>query len=146
MKIKILLILLSLLGLWWLAQVFFVGFQSLVSLVEPLFYQEYQAPSITVPKTSSLPVEAQICRVFGKDCRMALAVSQAENGTRKCDRVSSTGDVGVFQINYAAHWKKGFNLFTCYENIQVAKQIYDRQGWSPWTVYKTGAYKKYLTN
>jgi hypothetical protein len=95
-----------------------------------------------------LPVEAQIRRVFGKqDAPLALAISQAENGTRQCDRESKlntngTIDVGVFQLN-DVHAPKG-NRYNCLENIKIAKQIYDRSGWSPWTVYKTGAYKKYL--
>ena len=82
---------------------------------------------------------------------MALAVSQAENGTRQCDRVSKPNtngsyDIGVFQINTIHTPSKATKeqLKDCMTNIQVAKRIYDAQGWSPWTVYKTGKYKKYL--
>lgn len=78
---------------------------------------------------------------------MALAISQAENGTRECKRihVNSDGskDVGVFQLN-SIHANKG-NIFDCTENIKIAYQIFKRQGWTPWTVYKSGIYKKYLT-
>ena len=79
---------------------------------------------------------------------MALAISQAENGTRECDRQSGrnkngTIDIGVFQIN-EIHRAKG-NLWDCTDNIRVAYQIFQRSGWNPWTVYKTKAYKKYLT-
>lgn len=82
---------------------------------------------------------------------MALAISQAENGTRSCNRESKpnsngTKDHGVFQIN-EVHLKKGYtinDLHNCLTNIRIAKEIYDRQGWNPWTVYKTGVYKKYL--
>lgn len=79
---------------------------------------------------------------------MALAVSQAENGTRACDRIGVSGDIGVFQINPKAHYKKASvaELKDCLINIRVAKQIFDRSSWYPWTVFNTGAYKKYLTN
>src|SRR5262245_34198797 len=47
--------------------------------------------------------EEYIAYKFGKDAKMALAVSQAENGTRQCDRVginkNNTLDLGIFQIN-----------------------------------------------
>lgn len=76
---------------------------------------------------------------------MALAISWAENGSRKCDRVSpansnGTKDYGVFQINTIHAWRG--NLTDCKENIRIAKEIFDEQGWSPWSVYKN---KRYLT-
>ena len=92
-----------------------------------------------------LPVEGQICRVFGRDCKIALAISLAENGTRKCDRVSSTGDVGIFQINYKYHGNKG-NLFDCKDNIRVAFAIYQESGWRSWVAYRNKSYLKFLTN
>ena len=77
---------------------------------------------------------------------MALAISQAENGRRDCTRTHKNNngsvDVGIFQLN-SVHEAKG-NRFDCTENIKIAKQIFDRQGWSPWVVYQTGAYKKFL--
>ena len=95
-------------------------------------------------------MEGQICRAFGPDCKMALAISQAENGTRRCDRVNVNKDlsidVGVFMLN-SVHFKKGYTLndFTdCQKNIEIAYSLFKQQGWTPWVVYKTGAYKKYL--
>ena len=77
---------------------------------------------------------------------MALAISQAENGRRTCDRVhvntDGSKDVGIFQLN-SVHSGKG-NIYDCIENIKIAKRIFDRQGWEPWVVYQTGAYKKFL--
>lgn len=91
--------------------------------------------------------------MFGDDYKIALAVSQAENGTRKCDRDNKglnkdgTYDVGVFMINAHYHRNKATDsqLRDCLTNILVAKQIYDRQGWNPWVAYKNGLYKKFLT-
>jgi len=92
-----------------------------------------------------------IIQVFGDDCKMALAISQAENGTRQCDRVSkpnSNGsvDTGVFQINSIHTPSKATmeGLKDCLTNIKVAKTIYDRQGWQPWSVYKNKRYLTYL--
>jgi hypothetical protein len=84
---------------------------------------------------------------------MSLAISQAENGTRQCDRVvnepNGSKSYGLFMIN-SVHLKKGYteaDLKDCTTNIKIAKQIFDRQGWSPWSVYKNGLYKRfYETN
>lgn len=94
-----------------------------------------------------LPVEAQIRRIFGKDATMALAISQAENGTRKCDRIGVTGDIGVFQIAPQYHYNKVDNieqLKDCLTNIRVAKRIYDASGWHAWAVFNNELYKKFL--
>lgn len=85
--------------------------------------------------------------MFGKDAKMALAISQAENGTRKCDRIhvnkDQSKDIGIFQINEKWHGHKG-NLLECTENILIAYQIFKSSGWSAWTVYKTNSYKRFL--
>ena len=97
-------------------------------------------------------VEKDICVAFGKDCQMALAISQAENGARQCDRIviepNNTVSIGLFMIN-SVHFKKFpvAQLVTCGGNIAAAKQIYTEQGnWNAWSVYKNQSYKKYLTN
>ena len=93
----------------------------------------------------------KLARVHGVPAREALAVSQAENGTRQCDRESKPNrdgsiDYGLFQIN-SIHLSKGYTvseLKDCYRNIEIAFEIYKQSGWHPWTVYKTGRWKKYL--
>lgn len=76
---------------------------------------------------------------------MALAISQAENGTRQCNRIhvnkNGTLDYGVFQVN-SIHGST--ELLDCRKNIEVAYQIFKKSGWSPWVTFKNGAYKKYL--
>lgn len=98
----------------------------------------------------AMTTEEYIAYVFGHDARMALAISQAENGTRACDRTNwntnRTTDYGVFMIN-SVHLNKGWklaDLIDCHRNIDYAYQIYQAQGWTPWVVYNTGAYKQYL--
>ena len=86
--------------------------------------------------------------MFGKEAKMALAISQAENGTRECNRVGVSGDLGVFQINPRAHYNKATpeQLKNCLTNIKVAKAIYDTSGWYPWVAYTNKSYKRFLTN
>lgn len=84
--------------------------------------------------------------MFGKDAKMALAISQAENGTRQCDRVGVTKDIGIFQIAPQFHYNKVQSiedLKDCLINIKVAKQIYDASGWNAWSVYKNKSYLKF---
>ena len=88
-----------------------------------------------------------ICRVFGKDCAIAKAISQAENGTRQCDRIGVSGDIGIFQIAPQFHYNKVKHiddLKDCLTNILVAKQIYDASGWFPWVVFNKKTYERYL--
>ena len=53
------------------------------------------------------------------------------------------GSRGLFQIgcdstdNYAA-------MLNPKANVAQAYALYTHRGWKPWTVYKTGAYLKYL--
>lgn len=97
-----------------------------------------------------LNTEDYICYKFGPACKMALAISQAENGTRQCDRfgvnTNKTLDVGVFQIN-TVHLKKGYTLnqlADCHTNIDIAYDIYKAQGWKPWVAYQNQSYKRFL--
>lgn len=78
----------------------------------------------------------------------AVAVSWAENGSRKCDRfgqnTNGTRDWGIFQIN-EIHQKRWTvtQMIGCESNIDIAVQIYSEQGWNPWVAYKNGNWKKY---
>lgn len=81
---------------------------------------------------------------------MALAVSQAENGTRECDRThvnkDGTVDYGIFMINGYWHRYKATpeQLKDCITNIKVAYQIYKSSDWNLWSAYKNGSYRKFL--
>lgn len=89
--------------------------------------------------------------MFGSECKTALAVSLAENGTRACNRVSkpnSNGstDYGIFQIN-SVHLKKGWTieeLKDCRKNIDYAYQIYQKQYFYPWVTYQRNLHLKHL--
>lgn len=114
---------------------------------------------VSDPNVSPLtPDQQYLCNVFGKDCRIALAVQKAENGSGVCDteafnydpktnKVSSV-DYGFMMIN-SVHLKKGWSraeLMDCHKNVDHAFEIFKQQGWKPWAAYTNGAYKKYLIN
>lgn len=79
---------------------------------------------------------------FGND-KVAYAIARAESGFN-CKAVSHTGDYGLFQINKVHLWrfeKEGLDWSNCWDNAKVARQIYEEQGWYPWSVFQN---KKYL--
>lgn len=98
-------------------------------------------------------IQQYICDKFGNDCKLALAVQKAENGTMQCDRFNinknGTVDFGVFQIN-TVHLKKGYkisDLIDCKKNVDIAYEIYSQQkGFQAWVAYTNGNYKKFLIN
>jgi hypothetical protein len=77
----------------------------------------------------------------------AIAIALAESGGNT-DAVSQTGDYGLYQINRAAH----ADLFANHtwndpaSNTDMARIVWENAGksFSPWTTYKTGAYKSHL--
>lgn len=103
-----------------------------------------------VKTVAEMTTEDYICYRFGPDCKMALAVSQAENGTRQCDRfgvnTNKTIDVGVFQLN-SVHLKKGYTLadfMDCKKNTDIAFEIFQAQGWNPWVAWQNKNYLRFL--
>lgn len=102
-------------------------------------------PSETPVQTNSNPsfpiytkdeIKAKICEVFGSECSNALIIALKESGYTQY-AVSKTGDYGVFQLN--CRWQKKrvggdcTRFFDVDTNIRVAKQIFNEQGWNPWT-------------
>lgn len=139
---------LLLVALLWLPIIVQTGIEDLTDILYNWLYQDTEYLQLNVPKLESLNTEAQICRIFRKDCKVALAVSQAENGTRECDRVSikpnkdGTIDRGLWQLNSRYH---PF-ITDCLENTKRAYEIYKSRGnsFSAWSAFNNGSYKKYL--
>lgn len=76
----------------------------------------------------------------------ACAVCLAESGGNPAAWNQRGEDSrGLFQINAAAHpqWA-ALDLFDPATNARVAYQLWQAQGWSPWTTYTSGAYRQYL--
>lgn len=90
---------------------------------------------------------------YGWDVRTAMAVMQQEstmNGI-PCNNMAANlndnhmswagcmGSFGLFQIN-CSHGR----LYDPEANIATAYKMYQASGWSPWSAYTSGAYRKYL--
>jgi len=100
------------------------------------------------------PLEKLIC-AKAWNCNIALAIAKAESGLR-CDAVGDghiafTKDTieygksyGVFQIRYLVGRPNPSQLLNCEFNINYAYGLYQAHGWHPWSVYKSGAYRKFL--
>lgn len=130
-----------------------------VGIYSPVYIAKREKPEavtlIEQVKANSPLNELQqyICDKFGPDCKTALAVQKAENGSGQCDRfninTNGTVDFGVFQIN-TVHLKKGYklaDLIDCKKNVDIAFEIYSQQkGFQAWVAYNNGNYKKFLIN
>jgi hypothetical protein len=92
------------------------------------------------------------CAKFGSACRLALAIQRAENPQGKCEiyhhNTDGTLDWGYFQINTVHLKRPGLNLrdlLDCKANINFAYQLYiEEHGFTAWSTYNSGAYRKYL--
>jgi len=146
--------------LWWFHSQYTVSFQN------PLVLR-FQSPLVVAERiTTDGAVRARAdqhgkrlsawqeyaCRKFGPDCRVALAIQRAENPQGKCEtyhyNMDGTLDWGYFQINTVHLKRPGLNLrdlLDCKANIDFAYQLYrERSGFTPWSTYNNGMYRKFL--
>ena len=146
---------------WWFHSHYTLSWQSPVVL-------RFQFPIVIAERTiSDAATEAQAdqqgrglsawqqyaCRKFGADCRIALAIQRAENAQGKCEiyhyNTDGTLDWGYFQINTVHLKRPGLNLrdlLDCKANIDFAYQLYrERHGFTPWSTFNDGRYKRYMS-
>jgi len=146
---------------WWFHDHYALAFQSPLRI-------GFQSPFVITERLSSLAAEeAQAdqqgrhlsgwqqyaCRKFGADCRLALAIQRAENPAGKCEiyhyNQDGSLDWGYFQINTVHLKRAGVNLrdlLDCKANIDFAYQLYrESGGFTPWSTYNSGAYRRYLS-
>lgn len=98
-------------------------------------------------KVSGIDVEAlksHICEVFGERCEEALEIATCES-VHFTDFIGDEGLVyvengieygrsyGPFQIRYLRGRPEPEQLLDPMFNVQFAKQMFDTQGWGPWT-------------
>lgn len=147
-------------GTWWFHRHYAIVFQSPVAL-------HFQSPVVVTERTASdTAAEAEfdqqgrklsgwqqyVCRKFGRDCRLALAIQRAENAEGKCEiyHYNSDGslDWGYFQINTVHLQRSDLNLrdlLDCKANIDFAHRLYlEKGGFSPWSTFKNGRYRQFL--
>lgn len=119
-----------------------------------------QPPKATEPETQQTVktvVQHKGCEAYKHliaqydwDLQVATAVMRAESGcnptaTNKANRNGSV-DRGLFQVN-SVHKAKVGNLDDLYDpatNIRIAYRVYLGSGWKAWSVYNSGAYKRFL--
>jgi len=144
---------------WWFHSRYTVSLQSPIRL-------SLQSPVVVAERiTSTAAAEAQAdqhgrrlsawqeyaCRQFGPDCRVALAIQRAENPQGKCEiyhyNSDGTLDWGYFQINTVHLRRPGLNLrdlLDCKANIDFAAQLFREKGFTPWSTFNSGAYRRFL--
>ena len=112
------------------------------------------AYNITVVKSDANnsplnPIQQYICNKFGDQCKTALAIAKAESNYN-CNEINvnknGTVDFSIFMEN-SIHLNKQFtlaDLADCKLMVDRAYDLYKVQGWTPWSSYQSGAYKKFL--
>ncbi|MBI5071661.1 transglycosylase SLT domain-containing protein [Candidatus Falkowbacteria bacterium] len=85
-------------------------------------------------------IKNYIRSLWGEETERAFEIVWCESGF-KTDVISRTGDVGLFQINLAAHWtqipgedrvEKILWLQDWRNNVEFAYMLWADQGWRPW--------------
>ena len=122
-----------------------IKFQKLdVAVQYPRVWVEEREPEVMyVPIVSDIqvetPIQEKICEAFGDfNCKEAIEVMKCESGERVdvlTPEPNGTISAGLFQIN-SIHWDRFggvVNLLNEDGNIAAAKEIWEEQGWGPWT-------------
>jgi len=86
----------------------------------------------------TMSVEDKICWAFGEQCERAVRIAWCES-RHLPDAEGQARERGLFQIHpvhqawigdYGFTWD---DMYKVDPNIQIAKVLYDEQGWKPWT-------------
>lgn len=108
------------------------------------------AQGAPTPSNADLVSAAQAAGFSGSALRTALAIALAESrGDPKATGKNKDGslDRGFWQINNK--WHPDVTDDMAYDPMQNAQAAFRISGggtnWKPWTTYKTGAYKQYLS-
>ncbi len=118
-----------------------------IKLATPIYWvRRAMAMNITIVKEADpIPLnenEKYLCIKFGDQCRTALQIQHLENGSEQCDRMhvndNHTVDFGFMQINtvHLSNSVKVSDLIDCKKNIDIAYELYKKQGWGIWSTYK----------
>ena len=112
-------------------------------------------PSITDRQTESgtrdtegtnESIEEKIRETFPEEPEIAVAVAKAESGHNPLalndKNTNGTTDKGLFQINSCHGY--GDELFDIDKNLEVARKLYDKSGFTPWVAFTTNAHIKFL--
>ena len=114
-------------------------------------------PQVLASETIVIPCEKGVaeyleCQVIKgeiteKEARVMLAIAKAESGLKEKAKNKVSSAKGVFQILSGSTWHdygcKG-EIYEWKDNTKCALKIMHRSGFTPWEVYNTGSYKKFL--
>lgn len=117
-----------------------------------LFKPKAKPMGDTIPGNQRLEKYARLWIQAGGDPAVAYtaaAIALAESGGKATARNHSSieDSRGLWQINTYAHpWALSMNLYDPLQNAKAAVRVYNSNSrtFNPWSVYKSGAYKKYL--
>jgi hypothetical protein len=130
-----------------------IVFQSPLVIAARMLPEESRAAQADQSGHRLTAFQQYACNKFGSACRLALAVQRAENPRGECEiyhyNSDGTLDWGYFQINTVHLKRPGVNLralLDCKANIDFAYRLYTERGFEPWTTYRDGAYRKFLSN
>lgn len=93
-----------------------------------------------------LTIEEKIAKAFPENPTIMMAIAQAESGMNPLASHKNTNgsvDIGLFQIN-SIHGKDQLELFDVDHNLEVARQVYEKQGLGAWVAFSNGSYLKYV--
>lgn len=109
-------------------------------------------PEIPSTLTPCETVRAEISKYSDWDVATMSAIAEAEN--RSCDPLRHNlsadenhkvciGSYGVLQVG-CLHYRTGEDRNDLKTNVAVAHRVYLQQGYSAWTQYNNGEYKRFL--
>ena len=109
-----------------------------------VYAQAEEAPRVILigTTTKEKTVEEKIRATFPEEPEIAVAVAKAESQLNATAvnperHKNCSGSIGLMQIA-CIHVENPETLKDIDTNLQVARKIYDRQGWKPWGVCKDG--------
>jgi hypothetical protein len=103
----------------------------------------------------NISIDSLIKNSFGSQSEMAIAIAKAESNM-EADRIGDTHitfvqdgktygmSCGVFQIRTLPGRPTCEEMLDPEKNIKFAYELYQKSGWTPWSVFTNGQYKKFL--
>ena len=114
-------------------------------VIENRVQAKFERPEAIV-EVKELTIEEKIAKTFPENPMIMLAIAKAESGMNPLASHKNTNgsvDIGLFQIN-SIHGKDQLELFDVDHNLEVARQVYEKQGLGAWVAFSSGAYLKYV--
>lgn len=105
--------------------------------------------------TAKTDIEQMICKLWGEDCKTALAVARCESGLRP----DAIGDHAIAYVDNGIEYGKSYGIFQIRHlqgrpeptklldpvfNIEYAYNLYKRSGFQPWSAYTNNCYLAFL--